>query len=45
MKNKAYYALAVIALAVALSGAKVDIRQSPPEPSCPFESWPCTERK
>lgn len=34
MKNKIYYVLALVALAFALTGP-VDIRQSPPEPTCP----------
>lgn len=41
MKNKLYYLLAVAAIAVGMV-AKVDIRQSPPDPTSPFDP-PCSE--
>lgn len=44
MKNKLYYLLALTAITVGLFG-KVDIRQSPPDPTCPFDQWPCTSAK
>lgn len=45
MKNKFYYGLAVLAIAVGIFAGGADIRQSPPDPTCPFDQWPCTARK
>jgi len=44
MKNRLYYVLGVLALAMA-TFANVDIRQSPPDPTCPFDQWPCTSAR
>lgn len=45
MKNKFYYGLAVLAIAFGIFAGGADIRQSPPDPTCPFDQWPCTARK
>lgn len=44
MKNRMYYVIALTALAFGLA-ANVDVRQSPPDPTCPFDQWPCTSAR
>lgn len=45
MKNRFVYALGVIAIAFGIFAGGADIRQSPPDPTCPFDQWPCTAMK
>lgn len=44
MKNRFFYGLAVLAIAVGIFAGGANIRQSPPDPTCPFDQWPCTAR-
>jgi len=44
MKKKLYYLLAAVAIAVGVT-TNTDVRQSPPDPTCPFDQWPCNARK
>lgn len=45
MRNRFFYGLAVLAIAFGIFAGGADIRQSPPDPTCPFDQWPCTARK
>lgn len=44
MKNRLYYGLAVLAIGFGIFVGG-DIRQSPPDPTCPFDQWPCTSAR
>lgn len=41
MKKKLYYLLAAVAIVAGIT-TSTDVRQSPPDPTCPFDPWPCT---